>query len=230
MSPRVQRAYAAAADRIIDAFERAGSFPEQEVTPPLLGEALGQCIEIANEPDGARDLSREELDELATHALNCVSDLALWAAHLGLEAERAAVEDLGLELAQWLAAHEGRIAVLEPVVNALARRANAIHDPQRLVPLAALARTLVARAADAAKADADPGNAWQTLNFNYAIIATRTQRPELMDEAYDRLEANLPEQCPAFFEEGVRESRKAVYGAHVGERLRQRLAKWTVRR
>lgn len=229
MSPDVRNAYAAAASNIVGAFERAGGFPGQEVTPPLLVEALEQCIGIVAEPNAAARLSARELREFGTHALNCVSDLALWAAHLELDAERAAVEDLALEFARWLLAFDVSITVLEPEVNALARRANGTHDPEQLVPLAILARSLVAAAAPAARTDTSGSNAWQTLNFNYAIIATRTQRPELMEDAYDWLETTLPEQCAAFFEEGVRESRKAVYGPQVAEPLRKRLKKWTVR-
>jgi len=229
MNPDARRAYTAAARTILGAFESEGPFPGQEVTPPLLAEAIDQCIEVLGTPEAARGLSADELDEVGTHALNCVSDLALWAAHLRLAAERAAVENLGLEFAEGLAACDARINVIEPVVNALARRANAMHDPQRLVPLARLARDLIVHVTEEARSEAAGDNAWRILNFNYAIIATRTQRPALMEEAFDLLEANLPEECPSFFDEGVRESQKPVYGPHVAESLRRRLAKWTVR-
>lgn len=229
MNPDVRRAFAAAADNIDSAFQRAGGFPEQEVTPPLLAEALEQCLNVFAEPQSASRIPVDELTELGTHALNCVCDLALWAAHLKLESQRAAVEDLGLEIAHWLVAHDVPIAVLEPVVNALARRANTIREPEQLVPVARLARQLVGGIAGGTRTDPAAADPWRILNFNYAIIATRTQRPELMDEAYDWLEANLPAECPAFFEEGVRESKKAVYGPQVGEAMRERLAKWTVR-
>ena len=229
MNPEVRRNFAAAAQNVVGAFQRAGGFPGQEVTPPLLSDALKQCLNVFGEPESANRLSADELDELGTHALNCISDLALWAAHLQLESDRAAVEDLGLEIAQWLAAHQVPIAVLEPVVNALARRANAIHEPERLVQVARLARQLVAGVADVTHANLASADSWRIFNFNYAIIATRTQSPQLMNEAYDWLEANLPAECPAFFEEGVREAQEAVYGPHVGKAMRERLAKWTER-
>jgi hypothetical protein len=37
---------------------------------------------------------------------------------------------------------------------------------------------------------------WLTLHFNCAIIATRTQQPELMNAAFDLLETHLPQHCP----------------------------------
>ncbi len=48
-----------------------------------------------------------------------------------------------------------------------------------------------------------------------------------MHAAHDLLEANLPTHCAAFYGEGVRESQKTVYGKHVREIMRERLAKWT---
>ena len=67
------------------------------------------------------------------------------------------------------------------------------------------------------------------LHFNCAIISTRTQQAERMHAAYDLLEVNLPAHCAAFYEEGVRESQKTVYGEHVREIMREHLAKWTTR-
>lgn len=112
-----------------------------------------------------------------------------------------------------------------------ARRANAVHEPVKLVPLCLLAREMIvhvsAQARDNLSRAAD--SPWRILNFNYAIIATRSQEPELMNAAYDLLERNLPGDCSAFFEEGVRQAEKKVYDPHVREIVRQRLAKWTVR-
>lgn len=229
MTPATRQAFNAAAAKVTAAYEQAGGFPGQEVTPPLLHEALGQCLEICTSPEATGELAPDEVNELGTHALNCIADLALWAGHLNLEAERATIEDLAIEFARWIGALNGEISVLEPVVNAIARRANAVHDPAALVPLCVLAREITRNVARATRVDAAAAEPWRTLNFNYAIVATRTQRPDLMAEAYDALEVNLPEACPAFFAEGLRESQKAVYGDDVRHALRERHAKWTVK-
>jgi len=229
MTPVARQAFNAAAARITAAYQNAGGFPGQEVTPPLLHEAIGQCLDICMNPDAAGELSLEDVNELGAHALNCIADLSLWAGHLQLDAERATIEDLAIEFARWIGALSGEITVLEPVVNALARRANAVHDPAALVPLCVLAREITRSVAQSARVDAGPADPWRILNFNYAIVATRTQRPELMAEAYDNLEANLPAACPAFFAEGVREAEKTVYGDAVRHALRERHAKWTVK-
>lgn len=237
-----RRAFARAAQSVAEAFNRAGPFPDQEVTPPLLIDAIAQCLDIA-----ARNAAAEatpaaeaetaapdpaEIEEIGTHALECISDLSLWAYQLGLENERDTIEDLAFDFARWIARHDGAISVLEPVVNTLARRANSTHDPAALALLGNAAREVLEHVAPQLRngADAaDPAAPWRILNFNCAIVATRSQQPGLMQAAYDLLEQNLPHDCAAFYEEGVRQAEKQVYAQHVRDIMRERFAKWTTR-
>ncbi|MGE0558074.1 MAG: hypothetical protein AB7E73_04235 [Burkholderiales bacterium] len=232
MNRAARRAFDQAAEALNSAFAQAEPFPGQEVTPPLLADAVRQCLDIFQEPDAPEgEMPPEEIDELGTHVLECLSDMGLWAWQLKLDAARVTIEDLALDVAQWIIAHGGRITVLEPVVNALARQANATADPETLGSLYDRACSIIACAAPGL-ADATDDAArqpWLTLHFNCAIIATRTQQPERMAAAYDLLETHLPQHCAAFYEEGVRESRKTAYGDHVREVMRERLAKWTIR-
>lgn len=232
MNRATRRAFDQAAGNLIAAFEQAGPFPGQEVTPPLLADAVRQCLDICQRIDAEEEeLPLEEVDELGTHGLECLSDLGLWAWQLKLDEVRAAIEDLALDLAQWIISHGGQIAVLEPVVNALARQANSAQETTGLHALFDRACGVIAHAAPAIvdAADLAAVQPWLTLHFNCAIIATRTQQPDLMNAAYDLLENHIPEHCQAFYTEGVRESQKAAYGKHVGEMMRERLAKWTTR-
>lgn len=232
MNRATRRAFDQAAGALIAGFEEAGPFSGQEVTPPLLADAVRQCLDVCQRVDAEEEeLPLEEIDELGTHLLECLSDLGLWAWQLKLDEVRANIEDLALDMAQWVIDHGGEIAVLEPVVNALARQANATQDPAALHALFDRACAVIAHAAPGIAQTADPAAAqpWLTLNFNCAIIATRTQQPELMNAAYDLLETGLPEHCAAFFAEGVRESAKPAYGPHVSEMMRERHAKWTAR-
>ena len=232
MNRTARRTFDQAAGTLNAAFEQSGPFPGQEVTPPLLADAVRQCLDVCQRVDAdGSALPLEDVDELGTHALECLSDLGLWAYQLQADAARTVIEDLALDMAHWIVRHGGQIAVLEPVVNALARQANATQDPAQLAALFDRACGIIAYAAPSLTAGTDAASLqpWLTLNFNCAIIATRTQQPELMNAAYDLLETHLPQHCAAFYEEGVRESAKPVYGEHVGELLRQRLAKWTTR-
>lgn len=232
MNREKRRAFDQAAGVLNTAFEQSGPFPGQEVTPPLLIDAVRQCLEICQQIDATgENMPLEDVDEFGSHGLECLSDLGLWAYQLQLDDARENVENLALELAQWIAKHGGQITVMEPVVNALARQANATHEPSALAALYDIACLIIAHTDDAVADDADIAalQPWFTLHFNCAIIATRTQQVDRMHAAYDLLEANLPEHCTAFYEEGVRESQKPVYGEHVREIMRERLAKWTTR-
>ncbi|RPJ44671.1 MAG: hypothetical protein EHM16_14920 [Betaproteobacteria bacterium] len=232
MNRTARRTFDQAAGTLNAAFEQSGPFPGQEVTPPLLADAIRQCLDVCQRVDAdGSALPLEDVDELGTHVLECLSDLGLWAYQLQADAARTVIEDLALDMAHWIVGHGGHIAVLEPVVNALARQANATQDPAQLAALFDRACGIIAYAAPGLTAGTDAASLqpWLTLHFNCAIIATRTQQPELMNAAYDLLETHLPRHCAAFYEEGVRESAKPVYGEHVGELLRQRLAKWTTR-
>lgn len=233
MNRTTRRVFEQAAAALCAAFEQAGPFPGQEATPPLLTEEVRKCLDICQQVDAAEEpLPPEEIDELGTHALECLSDLGLWAWQLKLDDARATIEDIALDMAHWIAQHGGRIAVLEPVANALARQANATQDPATLAALFSRARSIIARTvpetADITdSADTAALQPWLALHFNCAIIATRTRQPDLMNTAYDLLENRLPRHCATFYEEGLRESAKPAYGDQVREIMRERLAKWT---
>ena len=236
MNRTTRRAFDQAIGALSDAFEQAGPFPDQEATPPLLAEEVGKCLDLCQQVDAAEvaaenPLPLEEVDELGSHALECLSDLGLWAYQLKLDDARATIETVALEMAHWIAQHGGQIAVLEPVVNALARQANATQDPAVLAALFDRACSIIACAAPglADATDAAALQPWLALHFNCAIIATRTQQPDRMNAACDLLETHLPRHCAAFYEEGLRESVKPVYGDTVRAIMRERLEKWTPR-
>ena len=242
MNRDLRRAFARAAQSVSEAFHRAGPFPDQEVTPPLLIDAITQCIDIAVRDAATEAASADEtentalepvaVEEIGTHALECISDLSLWAYQLGLETERDAIEDLAFYFARWIARHDGAISVLEPVVNTLARRANSARDPAALASLSHAAREVLEHVTPQLRngaAATDPTAPWRILNLNCAIVATRSQQPEIMQAAYDLLEQNLPHDCAAFYEEGLRQAEKQVYAQHVRDIVRARFAKWTTR-
>jgi hypothetical protein len=226
----------AATEAVAAAFAASAVPPRTEVTPPLLADAIRQFFDVCAKFDrdhgqGGR-LPYDDVNEIAANAINCISDLALWAARLGLDSEHHVIENAALEFARWAIRHDGELTTLEPVVNALAWRANTTHDPADLTVLFYVAREIAAHAAPQTRNGVDTAEVrhpWRILNFNVAIIATRTQNPELMDAAFDLLEQNLPGECAAFYEEGVRQAEKEVYGPHVRDIIRRRFAKWTTK-
>ncbi len=176
-----------------------------------------------------RNIAAGEIDELSTQTLECLSDLGLWSYQLKLDSARVVFEDLALDVANWIITHGGYITLLEPVVNALTRQANAASDVDTLGKVYDRACSIIAYVAPDLGETTDSAalQPWLTLHINCAIIATRSQQPERMTAAYDMLETNLPQHFATFHEAGVRESRKTVCEDYVRETMRERLAKWT---
>lgn len=232
MNRTARRTFEQAATTLIEAFGRAGPFPDQEATPPLLADEVRTCLDICQQIDAEEDPApAEEIDELGRHALECLSDLGLWAWQLKADDVHVTMENIALDLARWIVRHDGRIAVLEPVVNALTRQANATSDQARLSELSGLARDLIDHAGGHPGESADPSvqQPWLALHFNGAIIAARAGDIGRMTAACDLLEAHLPGHCTAFYAEGLRESAKPAYDAPIRAFLQARFAKWTAR-
>lgn len=224
------------AAQLIEAYAASGAGTPGGIGPPELAEVLDQLFaafdQIDQELGPGVSLSYQEATNLGDQAFARLHDLALWAERLSLPGEKQAIEDLTLETAHWVLRHGGALRILEPVVNALAACANRTQDPQALKALFHLASDIIENAAPEIRADSDksdPGRPWRILHFNFAIIATRTQDRKLMVQAYDTLGAALPEDCPVFFEEALRQAQKPVYGPEVRVLTQEYFSRWTVR-
>lgn len=226
---------ARAARALLAAHEVQGGQGEG-ATPAQLIEALEQALAAFAALDQAHGttgaLEDEDPSALGEYALACLSDLNLWVQRLGCSGERQWLDQATLEVADWIVRHGGRLRILEPLVNALATRANGLQAREDLAALFDAMGPFIDRVDPSLRADpnrADPEHPWRLLLFNYAIVATRTQDPERMTRAYRLLEAWLPETCPDFFEEALRQSRKPVYGDEVRTLMREYHQRWTVR-
>lgn len=123
-----------------------------------------------------------------------------------------------LAFAYWIARNKGKINDLEFPVNALAQTANILHEKTSLETLYEVATFMVFAANDELKsgpAVAVPGNPWKVLVLNYAIVATRTHTPELMESAYKTLLKYFPDDAPKFFQKAMSEMDRLNYPQHV---------------
>lgn len=224
-----------AARALLAAYAARGG--ETEAVPPaLLIEALEEMMAAFTELDrlhGPNDsLPDEDPTVLGEHALACLSDLNVWVDQLGCSAERQWLDDATLAIADWIIRHGGMLRPAEPLVNALASRANRLSERPAISQLFDGMGRIIDHVHPAVRADADlpaPERPWRILLFNYAIVATRTQDPDRMARAYHLLEAWLPEECPVFFEEALRQSQKPVYGEEVRALVREYHQRWTMR-
>jgi len=231
----IQQLFSAAASAIETSYVQRSQQPD-EVSPMQLADALRKLFQVFEELDAKNGvtgaLPYNDPSELGEHAILLAADLVHWAERLQLPQAKSDIEKIAVGIALWVARHGGEIRELETVVNGFAASANTTTADEALRALFRATKAVLEHAAPAIKADLDqanPGRPWRVLNFNFAIVATRIQDAQLMHEAFDTLSRNLPQDAPAFFEEGLKQSDKPVYGPVVKNLMQEYFARWTVR-
>jgi hypothetical protein len=134
-------------------------------------------------------------------------------------------DDVTLGVAVWALRHGVPIRVVEPVVNALARRSNTARGKEELAAVFGLMRGVIANVAPRLSPDlerSNPERPWRLLHANLAITAIRTEDPRLMDFAFDALEAALPDECAGFYGEALALALSPRVSPAVREKLEQR--------
>lgn len=231
----IQNLFSSAAQAIESRFTERGMLPS-EVSPGQLVEALSQLLYVFDKLDRENGetapLAYDDPSELGEHGINIAADLATWAERMELQQAKMDVEKVAVGIALWVVRHEGEIRQLDTIVNGFASQANATASEETLRVLYRAMQLVLEHTVQTIKQDLDKtntGRPWRALNFNFAIVATRTQDAQLMHEAFDTLSRNLPEDAPAFFEEGLRQSDKPVYGPIVRSLMQEYFTRWTVR-
>jgi hypothetical protein len=149
----------------------------------------------------------------------------------GLLVELARLDDaeLTLGVALWAIRHEVPIGVVEPVVNALARRSNAARGREELSAVFGLMQGMIAHVAPGLAADlerSNPERPWRLLHANLAITAIRTEDARLMDFAFDALDAALPDERAGFYAEALALALNPRVAPQVREKLEERQRRW----
>lgn len=225
------------ANRIVQqTFQESDIQAGSQVTPDQLGEAISQFLFVFDKLDHEHGetgpILFDDVNQLGDHAIGFLMDLAYWADRLRLPKSKMDIEKTALGVAHWIIRHEGELRTLEPLVNSLAASANLTQDPATLKALVQVIGDIIEHAAPGIKADLEKHDAtrpWRILNFNYAIVATRTQDTALMSKAFDTLGRNLPEDCPAFFEQGLQQAQKESYTPAVREMMQEHFNRWATR-
>ncbi len=225
-----------ASGKIQSAFDSEDIQTGGQVTPAQLIVAMNQFFAVFEKLDNEHGenslILEDDINQMCEHAIGILMDLSVWADRLKLPKEKTALEQVSLGTAHWAIRHQGEIRVLEPVVNALAAKANLTTDTTALTSLFHVINEVIEHASPIIKNDLEKSDAtrpWRILNFNLAIVATRTLSPELMAKAFDTLGRNLPEDCPGFFEEGLKQTEKPGYGPEIKAMMKEYFTKWTTR-
>lgn len=208
---------------------QAGDTP----TPSQLIDAINQFFviyeKLGSHPGQNSLFSKDNISQIGDQAISCLVELGTWAERLNLHNEKAMLDEIALAAAHWVIRQQGEIRNLEVVVNMLAAKANQTTDKTILAALFHVINDVIENAAAEFKDDldkTDPSRPWRMLNFNFAIVATRTHSKELMIKAFDTLGRNLPEDCPQFFEEGLKQAQKEVYGPEIKTMMAEYFKKW----
>jgi len=219
---------------VLQAFDNKNIPAGEETTPAQLIEAINQFIiifeKLGNKYVENSVIKKDNISQIGEDAINCLNELGSWAERLDLPREKAIMDEIALTAARWVIRHQGEIRSLDVVVNMLAAKANKTSDKTVLTALFQVMNDVIENASSEIKSDQDKSDTnrpWRMLNFNFAIVATRTLNKELMIRAFDTLGRNFPEDCSQFFEEGLMQSEKAEYGPEIKAIMTEYFKKWS---
>ena len=145
----------------------------------------------------------------------------------------ADASDFLIGVALWALRHQAAIDPVEPVVNALAPRANAARSKPELAAVFGLMQGIVAHVAPRLAPDlerSNPERPWRILHANLAITAIRTEDAAMMDHAFDALDEALPDERSGFYGEALARALSPGVSPRVRERIEARHLKWTAAR
>ncbi len=187
-------------------------------TPALIQRALEELQPLLATVMAAETISAEDSTKLGDYGLRLLEELQQHAESLELQHEAQTLMRLCLPFGLLMMHKGARLLTPEPVVNAIADLANTQTDPLVLQDLFAKVTEIMAgfdedlRGSDTLDGYSTP---WKILLLNRAIIATRSHRQDLIDQAYADIVRYLPRQAKAFFEESAEQMRKVDYPQEV---------------
>ena len=200
--------------------------PPQETMRAL--SSLGEFVAMAGALDSTygRDqaLPIADIEAATNDALGEISRIESW---LTANAHPHSINDfdpITLGVALWAMRHSVHLQVCEPVVNALARRANNAASRQETAATYAFAQGLIAHLAPSLSADlerSNPERPWRILNLNFSIIAIRTADAALIRFAFDQLNTALPAEREGFYAEALALASHAGLPAEVRDLIAQ---------
>ncbi len=194
---------------------------------------LDTLLALDRQAGGHGRLSLEGTEELVAALLTDLAHVEADAVRAGDAALAAENAEFVLGVALWAIRHEVPLATPEPVVNALAIRANAARSKPELSALVGLMQGVAAHVAPRLAADlerSNPERPWRVLHANLAIAAIRTEDPALIDFAFDALDGALPDERAGFYAEALALALAPGIAPAVRERIEARHLKWTAAR
>ena len=214
---------------------------EQDVNSPQnLLAAMDQAIDVMARADAdsavKKDMSAEsmglleekDISKIGQYTLDILEAMVAFVQNKTAEQNRDLLS-LSLPVSLWIARHGGKLAQIDMLVNSLAGYANKITEPHILADLVAVVKEVVDACDNEIRRDVEQTNMmrpWRILNLNYGIVATRSHNPELIEQAYDSLVKNLPQDARQFFKEGMQQMDIIDYPDEVREVVKRYNKMW----
>ena len=194
----------AAMDQAVDVMVRADA--DSVVQENMSAESMGM-------------LEEKDISKIGGYALDLLEGMVALVEGKTGEKNRELLR-LSLPLSLWVARHGGKLSQIDMLVNSFAGYANEISEPYMLSELTTVIREVIEACDDEIRRDLEQTNMmrpWRILNLNYGIVATRSHQPELIEQAYDALVKNLPQDAREFFKEGLEQMDAVGYPEEVRE-------------
>lgn len=164
-------------------------------------------------PDGR--LPQDDADLAAADMQRALAALESWMQRLDSPATRAAagsLDTLIIGSALWTMRHALPLHVPEPLVNALARRANQAVTRQDVAAVYALMQGTVEHLKPHLGADleqSNPERPWRILHLNFALTGIRSADRLLASHAFSAFNSGLPLERRGFYTEALELAKRA---------------------
>lgn len=194
----------AAMDQAIDVMARADA--DSSVKKSMSAESIGL-------------LEEKDISQIGQYALDLLEAMVSSVQNKTGQQNRELIR-LSMPITLWIARHGGKLSQIDMVVNSLAGYANEIKEPHMLIELVGIIREIIDACDDNIRQDLEQTNMmrpWRVLNLNYGIVATRSHQPVLIEQSYDALIKNLPQDARQFFKEGLQQMDIVGYPDEVRE-------------
>lgn len=203
----------AAMDQAIDVMARAEA--DSSVKKSMSAESVGL-------------LEKKDISQIGQYALDQLEAMVTSVQNKTGQQNRELIR-LSMLVTLWIARQGGKLSHIDMVVNSLAGYANEIKEPHMLIELVGIIREIIDACDDNIRQDLEQTNMmrpWRVLNLNYGIVATRSHQPELIEQSYDALIKNLPQDARQFFKEGLQQMDIVGYPDEVREVVERYNKSW----